>query len=218
MQAFMIDRMPPALYHAFMDAGFRRSGRLVYQPACRGCRQCVPLRLPTDRFRPSRSQRRCKRRNADLTVSVSVPAPNEEKYQLYARYIREWHNRSSEEPSPQEFEAFLYDSPVDTIEFTYRDPLGRLLAVGVCDVCSSSLSSVYFYFDPVDAGRGLGTFGALCEIDYARRHRLPYYYLGYWVYGCQSMRYKCDFRPNQGLGTDGRWRDLVGGTDLDVSQ
>jgi leucyl-tRNA---protein transferase len=97
------------------------------------------------------------------------------------------------------------------MEFAFRDTHGRLLAIGICDVCPLSLSSVYFYFDPADSHRGLGTFGALCEIAHARANGLPHYYLGYWVYGCASMQYKSEFRPNQWLGTDGIWRDGAGG-------
>jgi arginine-tRNA-protein transferase len=207
MRGFLADRLPPQLYHEFMDAGFRRSGRLLYQPACPGCRQCVPLRVSVEQFRESRSQRRCRRRNSDLRLSISLPSATEEKFDLYARYLRDWHGREDDEATPDDFRAFLYDSAVDTIEFEYRDPSGRLLAVGICDVCPESLSSVYLYFDPADSRRGLGTFGALCEIAYAREKRLAHYYLGYWVYGCASMQYKCDFRPNQWLGTDGIWRD-----------
>jgi len=106
----------------------------------------------------------------------------------------------------EEYERFLYESPVETIECCYRDAGGRLLAVGICDVCSRSLSSVYFYFDPDEKRRGLGTYGALYEIELARRTGIPWYYLGYWVQGCGAMEYKSRFRPYELLGTDGVWR------------
>jgi arginine-tRNA-protein transferase len=207
MRGLIVDQMPPEVYHGFMDAGFRRSGRFVYQPACPRCRQCVPMRLAVEQFRPSKSQRRCWKRNQDLLLSIAPPQPTDEKHDLYVRYMRDWHGRGAEDSSREDFEAFLYESPVDTIEFTYRDRQRRLLAAGICDVCPQALSSVYFYFDPAEAHRGLGTFGALCELDYARAHRVPLYYLGYWVYECTSMQYKRDFRPNQVLGTDGMWRE-----------
>ena len=69
-----------------------------------------------------------------------------------------------------------------------------------------SLSSVYFYYDPDEARRGLGTFGALHEIESAAREGIPYYYLGYWVAGCGAMEYKAGFRPNEVLCGDGVWR------------
>jgi len=149
-----------------------------------------------------------------LTVSIGVPEPTAEKFELYGRYTTQWHGKSPGEEGQdlegrwETFESFLYDSPVDTLEFCYRDPTGRLLAVGICDVCPQSLSSVYFYFDPADARRGLGTFGAVYEIEFARAKGMPHYYLGYWVAGCAAMQYKSTFRPCEILDTDGEWRML----------
>src|SRR5581483_6440443 len=105
--------------------------------------------------------------------------------------------------------AFLYDSPLpSTVEFEYRDASTRLLAVGICDVCPHSLSSVYFYFDPNESRRGLGTFGALKEIEFAGNVGVPYYYLGYWVSGCGAMDYKKNFKPAEILEYDGVWRRM----------
>jgi arginine-tRNA-protein transferase len=199
--------MAPAAYQAFMDAGFRRSGKLVYQPTCRHCRACQPIRVPVATFAPDKSQRRCARRNADLRVSNGPPRPTGEKYELYRHYLREWHGSAkNDDDDVAGFKAFLYDSPVDTIEFEYRDGAGRLLAVGICDLCPDVLSSVYFYFDPSEAARGLGTFGALEEMAFARRTHLHYYYLGYWVPGCRAMEYKSRYRPSETLCSDGLWR------------
>lgn len=205
-RAVLTSRLPPLLYHDLMDAGFRRSGKLIYQPVCRGCRECRPIRVPVQRFRSSKSQRRCIRRNADLHVSIEPAQPSDEKFSVYLQYMAGWH--AAPRDSRSQFESFLYDSPVDTIDFTYRDALGRLLAVGICDVCNRSLSSVYFYFQPAESRRGLGTFGAITEIECARSRGIPYYYLGYWIRGCRTMSYKNLFRPNEILCTDGVWREL----------
>ena len=134
-----------------------------------------------------------------------MPAPTAEKFELYRRYTTGRHD--DQQPTDLEsFLAFLYESPVDTLEFVYRDAAGQLLAVGICDVCASSLSSVYFYFDPEEEKRGLGTYSALWEIEYARREKIPHYYLGYWIKGAPTMEYKANFRPNELLNTDGIWR------------
>ena len=94
------------------------------------------------------------------------------------------------------------------MEFLYRDTGGTLIGVGICDVCEESLSSVYFYFDPGERKRGLGTFSAMWEIAWAGEAGIPFYYLGYWVRGCGAMEYKANFRPCEVLGTDGVWRGL----------
>jgi arginine-tRNA-protein transferase len=206
-RGFLAERMPAELYHAFMDVGFRRSGRLVYQPVCPACRMCRPIRVPVQTFAPSKSQKRAWKRNQDVVVSVeSPPTPTQEKFDLYERYVTERHGRE-DDATPEAFVTFLYESPVDTLEFTYRDAAGKLIGVGICDVCPrTSLSSVYFYFDPDESKRGLGTFSAVWEIDYCRRQQIPHYYLGYWIAGCGTMQYKSDFRPHEILGEDGLWR------------
>ncbi len=178
---------------------------MVYQPVCRGCRDCVPIRVPVETFRPNKSQRRCQRANGDLRIDVGPPALTDEKARLYGRYVASRHGAKDRDDEASELEAFLYRSPVDTLEFTYRSTDGALAAVGICDICPQSLSSVYFYFDPELARRGLGTFGSLVEIAYALSHRIPQYYLGYWVRGCRAMEYKRNFRPYELLGADGTW-------------
>lgn len=203
-RAFWAPSLPDGVYHQFMDAGFRRSGRVIYQPICAGCRACVPIRVPVQTFIPSKSQRRVWRRNRDVTVTVDVPNATAEKHALYNKYRRQWHD-SDEEHDWDAFVSFLYDSPVSTLEFIYRDSTGGLLGIGICDVSASSMSSVYFYFDPCFACRAIGTFSVLWELEWARQSRIPYLYLGYWIAGCRTMQYKADFRPCEILGTDGIW-------------
>lgn len=217
-RAFLAGEMGGAVYDAFMDAGFRRSGTLVYQPVCRACRACVPVRVVVDAFAPTRSQRRCATRNADLTVEVAPPVPTDETFDLYARYQTARHadpvhdDGEEDEPTRAAFESFLYESPVDTLEFTYRDPAGRVLAVGIADFCPRSLSSVYFYYDPAESARGLGTYGAIREIDWCRTRGVPYYHLGFWVAGCRKLEYKRRFGPNELLRPDGQWGEARAGS------
>jgi arginine-tRNA-protein transferase len=205
-RAFYAPKMPGALYQQFMDAAFRRSGRYVYQPVCGGCRLCVPIRVPVETFAASKSQRRAWRKNQDVVIEIGEPTPTHEKLALYQKYRLHWHE--TDEQSWDEFVSFLYDSPVETVEFEYRLSSGELVGVGICDLCAKSLSAVYFYFDPEHAKRGLGTFSALYEIETARKLNIPYYYLGFWVKNCATMHYKCDFRPCELLDTDGTWRAM----------
>jgi arginine-tRNA-protein transferase len=206
---FLASRISPEVYRGLMDAGFRRSGRLVYRPACVGCHECRAMRIAVDQFTPSKSQRRVWRRNQDLVVTVAPAAPSQEKYELYARYVRQWHGRD-EDATERAFVEFLYDSPVFTYEMEYRDKGGKLLGVGICDVSETSLSSVYFYFEPTESKRALGTFGVLWEMEYARAHKLAWYYLGYWVNDCAAMAYKARFGPHEILGADGIWHSACG--------
>lgn len=205
-RAFAAAHLPAELYHDFMNVGFRRSGSVFYQNTCRDCRACLPLRVPVKDFVLSKSQRRCLRKNSDIQITIDRPVSTNEKYDLYLRYITARHGGPKANDDRASFEAFLYESPVDSIEITHRDSSGQLLAIGICDISTRSLSSVYFYFDPAYSRRGLGNFGALAEIDLARQKSIPHYYLGFWVQGCLSMEYKAAYRPYEVLDPNGTWR------------
>ena len=225
IRGFLCSEMHPAVYHAFMDRAFRRSGNFFYQPVCHGCRECTPIRVPTATFTPSKSQRRVWRRNAGVTVDVSPDArPTDEKYELYTRYQRERHGDlipAAEDRAAEyaHFADFLHAAVVDTIEFTYRDAATHaLLGVGIADIAPQSLSSVYFYYDPAASRRrSLGVYSAMWEIGFAALEKVPYYYLGYWVRDCGTMRYKADFHPCELLGPDGVWRAMPSSRTRDLN-
>jgi arginyl-tRNA--protein-N-Asp/Glu arginylyltransferase len=200
--AMRLDVLPAGYYHAFMDLNYRRLGEVLYRPACEGCSSCAQLRVPVEAFRPSRSQRRCLARNADISVTLGPPAASEEKRSLYARYLDARHDTTMD-GSWEEFASFLYTSCVTTLEATFRQG-DKLLAVSIVDAEPDALSAVYCYFDPDLGARSLGTFNILWLIAEARRSRRPYVYLGYYVAESPAMRYKAGFRPCE-IWSDGTW-------------
>lgn len=194
-----------ATYEQMMDRGFRRSGAIFYKPDCPACRECVPIRVPVDRFAPSRSQRRVLKRNSDVLVAVATPRGDDERFELYRRYQSHQHDGAML-GTREEFERFLCDSTLATIEMTYR-AAGRLIGVGIVDVTPNTLSSVYFYFEPDVGRRSLGVYSALCEIELCRRMGKPWWYIGFHVRGCATMEYKAQYRPHELRGADGVWRE-----------
>lgn len=61
---------------------------------------------------------------------------------------------------------------------------GKLVAVGVIDICSKYLNSAYFIYDPDYSKLSLGVVGAIKEMEYMRlikskyNTNLQYYHLG----------------------------------------
>jgi arginyl-tRNA--protein-N-Asp/Glu arginylyltransferase len=194
----------PELYHSFMDLNFRRLGSIYYRPACEGCTECRALRVLAAEFVPSRSQRRCLARNADLRVEVGAPIATAEKHELYQRYLETRHDGQMD-GSWDELTESLYDTPATTLELSYRLE-GRLLSVGLVDVEPRALSAVYCYFDPGMGRRSLGILNVLRLVEECRRRGAPFLYLGYQVAGSPKMEYKAAFRPHELLGPDGLWR------------
>ena len=80
-----------------------------------------------------------------------------------------------------------------------------MVGVGYVDVLPEGMSAIYFYYDPVERDRSLGTFNVLSVLRAAADRGLPHVYLGYYVEGCRSLEYKGRFRPNEVLGPDGEW-------------
>jgi arginyl-tRNA--protein-N-Asp/Glu arginylyltransferase len=193
----------PELYHSFMDLNFRRLGSIYYRPTCEGCTECRALRVLVEEFVPSRAQRRCLARNADLQVEIGAPIANAEKHDLYQRYLAARHDGQMD-GSWDELTESLYDTPPTTLELSYRLQ-DRLVSVGLVDVEPRALSAVYCYFDPKMKGRSLGIFNVLRLVEESQLRGAPFLYLGYQVAGSPKMEYKAAFRPNEVLSPDGRW-------------
>lgn len=192
--------------------GFRRSGQHFYRPACRGCQRCVPVRVPVAAFKPNRSQRRnIVQNDAELRVVTRPAALVPEHYHLYERYLLERHGDGdmADDVSVETYARFLLAPWGGRTRFLEmrRDSAGesRLVGVAVTDFFSDGLSAVYTFFDPHEAHRAPGTYAVLTQIREARRLRLDYVYLGYWIGESRKMAYKEGFRPIEAW--DGReWR------------
>lgn len=197
----------PGVYHSLMDLNFRRAGRVFYRPGCEGCEECRMIRVEVGAFAPSRAQRRCARRNADLVVSVGEPEADDEKLALYRRYLSHRHDGQMQ-GTRDEFQGFLYASPLETLELVYRLD-GRVVAAGIADAEPDALSAVYCYFDPDLASRSLGVFNVLRLLDEAARRGCTWLYLGFYVAGCGAMSYKAGYRPCELYRADGTWERRV---------
>ena len=190
--AARIDRQT---YSALSDRGFRRSGTHVYRPHCQGCTACIPLRVPVEGFKQTRSQRRIWNRNQDLQICQVAPGFTAESYDLYHRYISERHaDGDMYPPREDQYRSFLVESRPETVYYEFRLS-GRLIAVSVVDILRDGLSSVYTYFDPWESRRSPGVFAILWQIEQADRLGLHYVYLGYWIKQSRKMSYKISFRP-----------------------
>ncbi|MFN7175627.1 MAG: arginyltransferase, partial [Thermaurantiacus sp.] len=165
--------------------GFRRSQNVVYRPACEGCSACVSVRVVTEEFRPTASQRRVLKRHADLEVAAADPWATEEQYQLLKSYLKARHPRGGmASMDAYDFAEMIETSPVDTVVVEYREPSvdgrpGRLLGACLTDKQSDGLSMVYSFYETDVADRqGLGTFIILDHVMRAAGVGLPYVYLG----------------------------------------
>jgi arginine-tRNA-protein transferase len=203
--------MSASEYAERLCRGWRRFGRTVFRPRCAHCAACQSLRVPVQRFRPDRSQRRVHKANAGrVQLRIGEPTVTREMRDLYARF----HEFQSEtkgwpehEDDPAAYCETFLDHPFPTQEWRYELD-GRLVGVGYVDDLPVGLSAIYFYYDPDVRTLGLGTWNVLSMIARAAERGLPHVYLGYYVADCQSLAYKARFRANQILSSDGTWREF----------
>jgi len=203
-------QLTAAEYGERLKAGWRRFGFSLFRPACPGCTMCRSLRVPVATFRPDRSQRRAAAANSgDVQLVVGAPSVSRAKLDLYDRFHRFQHDTKgwpghAPQTAVDYIESFV-ENPFPTEEWCYYLD-GRLVGVGYVDVLPEGLSAIYFYHDPSQRSRSLGTYNVLSVIRGAAGRALPHVYLGYYVEGCRSLEYKARFRPNEVFGEDGEWR------------
>lgn len=202
-------RLSTALYRQLAGFGFRRSGNDLYVPACPGCSQCIPVRVPVQQFRRSRNQQKIWNRNSDLSTTLLPAEYRDEHFELYSRYLSDRHpGGGMDQPTPDDYMNFLSSNWCETLflEFRHRD---RAVAVAVTDHLGNALSAVYTFFDPALRRRSLGTYSVLRQIELGRELDCNWHYLGYWIPGCGKMEYKSRFRPLQAY-QHGNWSTLGG--------
>jgi arginine-tRNA-protein transferase len=146
-------------------------------------------------------------------TSEIVPADfTEESFEVYKEYQIAIHKDLPSSITRSGYENFLCGKNLIYEKPTELYPLGlgnfhqlhridgKLVAVGVLDFLPSGVSAVYFFYSPKYSHLTLGTLGALKEIELIRANlttSFAYYYMGFYIYTCQKMRYKGEFIPSQ---------------------
>jgi arginine-tRNA-protein transferase len=180
-------------YMAYLRAGWRRFGYMLFRNRCSGQNACRSLRVDAVCFRPDRSQRRVRKANqAIVDLRITSPSVTPEKIALFDRFHAErtqkknWTPHDSDDAA--EYVRSFVLNPFPTQEWCYF------------------LDGVFAH-DPKFRDRSLGTWNVLSVLERASTLGLPHVYLGYAAERCPSLQYKLRFRPNQLLAPDGNWRD-----------
>jgi len=187
----------------FLAAGYRRNGNCLYSMRCAGCSACIPIRLDARTFSPNRNQRRVARKNSDLAISLEGLYEEEENSRLCRKFL-EMRYPQKNNSAEGYYKGFFVNNIVDTYRLQYRLD-GRLVGASIIDIGENWANAVYFYFDPDEGRRSLGTFNILSLVDFCRNRGMDYLYLGYYIQDVAAMSYKNAFKPYY-LLQDGRWR------------
>ena len=214
---------PNVVVDNLLRDGFRRSQNIAYMPYCEECSACVSVRVLSDEFVPSKSQKRVIKRNQDLVAKRIDPVITTEQYAIFRDYIDARHEDGGmADMSVLDYRMMVEDSIIDTVITEYRmrpaDADGNdaeveakaqdfeswpLVAVALCDHLGDGISMVYSFFDPDQRDRSLGTYMILEQISYTQKLEQPYVYLGYWIEESDKMNYKTKFVPQEHMTTEG---------------
>ena len=199
-----------ALNDALGRIGFRRSQTVAYRPSCGDCTACVSVRVITNEFRASSTQKRNLKRNSDLTATICRPWSTAEQFELLQKYLGTRHPGGGMATMDEvDFADMIEHTSVDSHVVEYREPdvdgrPGRLVGACLTDQQADGLSMIYSFYDPTHAARtGLGNYIILDHIRRAAQDGVPYVYLGYWVNGSARMQYKIRYRPLERLARTG---------------
>ncbi|MGB0682889.1 MAG: arginyltransferase [Magnetovibrionaceae bacterium] len=196
------------LHDSLSLAGFRRSHGIAYSPACPDCNACVAVRILAKDFKPSKTQRRIWKRNADVQVE-SVDRVTNEQYRLFATYQQGRHaDGDMTKMDFLDYQRLVEETPVETTLLEFRDPDGSLIGACLTDFLGDGLSAVYSFYDNTDPKRSLGSYMIMWLVDRTVHLGLDHTYLGFWVEGCGKMAYKVRFQPLEGYTPSG-WKQLT---------
>jgi arginyl-tRNA--protein-N-Asp/Glu arginylyltransferase len=187
----------------FLAAGFRRNGNCLYNMRCAACDACRPIRLHPHEFRPNRNQRRTLRKNGDLRVSIVPLRQNMECLLLCDKFLQARYPGENNTARGY-YRDFFFNNIVNSAQIQYRLG-GRLVGNAIVDIGYNWLNAVYFYFDPEESRRGLGTQNILYLVELCRQWEVERLYLGYVIDSISAMNYKKNFRPYY-LFTGNRWQ------------
>ncbi len=186
----------------FLSAGYRRNGNCLYNMQCPTCSACIPIRLHAGDFSANRNQRRAYKKNHDVEMAVLPLQPDEETLALCEKFLRIRYPTENNNAWGY-YRDFFLNSIVNSAQIQYRID-GRLLGTSIIDIGHNWLNAVYFYFDPDEARRSLGTYNVLKLVDLCREWEVEYLYLGYLIDSVPAMSYKSNFRPHY-LFSEDKW-------------
>jgi len=198
-----------SFYDDLSRAGFRRSHRFAYRPACRGCASCVPVRIAVDRFSHTRSTRRIRNANRDLCGRRVAARATAEQFRLFSAYQRSRHSDSDmASMNWRDYQGMVEDTTVRTEIVEFRDGCGGLVAASLIDLLDDGVSAVYSFYAPDQHKRSLGTWSILWLVEECRRRGKPFVYLGYWIAESPKMAYKRRFPALERL-MPGGWGEFA---------
>ena len=188
----------------FLAAGYRRNGNSLYDMRCRDCVACIPIRIHPEEFIPNRNQKRVIEKNRDVDISLLPLFGGEENIELCEKFLQARYPKENNSAVGY-YRDFFLNNIVESVQLQFRID-GRLVGTSILDIGANWLNGVYFFFDPDESKRSLGTLNILYAIQLCQKWGIGYFYLGYLIKNVAAMSYKGNFNPHH-LFKGGKWQE-----------
>jgi leucyl-tRNA---protein transferase len=184
---FYADHVPPALIDRALAAGWRHFGSYFFRYSRNGSNHVLPLRVRLEDFKFSTSQKRVRKRNANLECVIRDAVIDAEKHALF-----KLHTVRFSDNIPESIFTFLDPEPSRVCETKeiclYKN--GHLIGAHFLDLGENSSSSVYSIYDPNESKHSLGIDLILRAIAYSHLLGKRLYYPGYAYLEPSAYDYK----------------------------
>ena len=174
-----------------LSQGWRKFGYYFFKPECPECFECIPVRVLTTEYSPTKSQKRVLRKNRTTGIYITQTGFSEERYKIFEKHSKIRFNQKTTKES-YEYNFCISAVPSFIMDYKIED---KLFGTGYIDNSSEALSSIYFAFDPDYSYLSPGILSSIVEIHTAKALGKKYYYLGYYVKNNKIMEYKLRFSP-----------------------
>ncbi len=200
---FYADHVSPILIDRALAAGWRHFGSYFFRYSRNGANHVLPLRVRLEDFEFSSSQKRVRKRNANLECVIRDAVIDSEKHELF-----KLHSVRFSENVPDSIFTFLDPEPARvcvTKEIClYKD--GRLIGAHFLDLGETATSSVYSIYDPNESKHSLGIDLILRSIDLSLELDKRLYYPGYAYLEPSAYDYKKNLSALEVFDWAGGWQ------------
>ena len=180
---------------------------------CPECNECVPLRINTDKFKLSRSNRRKLKSFADLNANIVITDPEEANYRLKSA-IFNLHRKYSKWRFPKKYQFsnnpnnFDFEISSGTHLLLVNDEDDKLLSFAIMNRDGQGANLSHISYNPSFQNHFLGTVTLLKVVEWAQDQGINHIYLGATNDG-DRLRYKQSYSGLETLDGDSEeWVDF----------
>jgi len=203
-EEYLLEDISEIEFEYLLGHGMRHFGDYFFRPRCQNCHLCIPVRVRTEEFKPTRSQKRSLKACKSIETRIASPRYSSEKFQLYLEHKERFQPLKDDVEDEQNFRLSFYVNTSYGIEFEYYLN-GKLVGIALGDYTGNTFSAIYTFYNAPDPKLSLGTFSILKQLEFSKLHGIRHFYLGYYIANNQSLSYKSNFRPNE-VYVDNKWR------------